>query len=424
MTSTLLRKVRVVDTRSPYHDQVVDIRIQDEQITSIAESIEPLKGENTIDLEGYNVSPGWVEMHSDFADPGNEERENLQSGAAAALKGGFSSICITPGTRPVIQNKSDIEYIYGKSAQLPVNLLPLGALSRDMAGEEMTEMYDMHLSGAVAFSDDFNSIDNPNLLKMALLYGKPNQLTIVNFPFEKRLASGGQMNEGHTATYLGLKGIPAMSEELMVSRDLEVLSYTEGHLHISRVSTAGSVDRIRKAKANGYHVTCDVNLYNLLLVDSALHEYDSVYKVLPPLRTEEDRLALIEGVNDGTIDAIAVDHTPMDVEHKKCEYQNAAFGMAYIEQAFGLYGSELTKSISLEKWVECLSHGPRESYGLGQVNVVEGSPAELTVFDPNHAWTSHQNDSSSLAYNQPFLNKPLMGKAFGIFNKGEFHKAN
>lgn len=424
MTSTLLRKVRVVDTRSPYHGQVVDIRIQDEQITAISNSLSEDENEEVIDLEGYSVSPGWVEMHSDFADPGSEERENLQSGTGAALNGGFSTVCLTPGTFPVLQSKSDIEYIYGKGSNLPVNLLPIGALSRNMAGEEMTEMFDMSISGAVAFSDDFNSVDNPNLLKMALLYAKPNNLTVVNFPFEKRLASGGQMNEGHTATYLGLKGIPAMSEELMVSRDLEILSYTEGHLHLSRISTAGSVERIREAKAKGYHVTCDVNLYNLLLVDSALHEYDSVYKVLPPLRTEEDRQALIAGINDGTIDAIAVDHTPMDVERKKCEYHNASFGMAYLEQAFGLYGAELKNSISIEKWVECLTAGPRESYGMGQVNIVEGSPAELTIFDPNMAWTSTRNSSVSLAYNQPFLNKPLVGKAFGIFNKNGFHKAD
>lgn len=423
MTSTLLRKVRVVDTRSPYHNQVVDLRISDNQITAIGASLPEEMSDEVIDLEGYSVSPGWVELHSDFADPGHEERENIQTGSKAALIGGFSTVCLIPETQPVIQSKSDIEYIYGKAQSLPVHLLPIGALSRNLAGEEMTEMFDMSISGAVAFSDGFRPIANPNLLKMALLYAKPNELTVVNYPFEERLAIGGQMNEGHTATYLGLKGIPAMSEELMVSRDLEILSYTEGHLHLSRISTAGSVERIRKAKANGLHVTCDVNLYNLLLTDSALHQYDSVYKVLPPLRTEEDKMALIEGVNDGTIDAIAVDHTPMDIEHKKCEYHNASFGMAYLEHAFGLYGAELASSISLERWIECVTHGARESYGIGQVTIIEGSPAELTVFDPSEEWSTKKGETASIAYNQPFVNKPLVGKALGIFNKGQLHRS-
>ncbi|NVK27727.1 MAG: dihydroorotase [Flavobacteriia bacterium] len=422
MTSILLRKAHVVDPRSPYNGQTVDIRIVDEQIIAIGEALEAEKGEEEVNLEGLSVSPGWVEMHSDFADPGQEERETLQSGSMAALRGGFSTVCLTPNTAPIIQSKSDIEYIYAKGQVLPVNLYPIGALSRDMKGEEMTEMFDMFSAGAVAFSDNHKPITNPNLLKMALLYSKTAQMPVVDFPFEPKLANDGQMNEGHTGTYLGLKGIPNLSEELIVARDIELCAYTEGALHLSRISTAGSVERIRQAKANGLNITCDVNLYNLLLTDSALHEYDSFYKVLPPLRSEEDRKALIQGVNDGTIDAIAVDHNPMDVERKKCEFQHASFGMAYIEQAFGLYGAELSKEITLETWVECLTHGPRMAYNLGPIEIVEGAPAELTVFDPKTSWTAVRADSESLAYNQPFLGKPLQGRAFGIFNKGEYFK--
>ncbi len=424
MTTTLLRNVRIVDTHSPYHNEVVDIRVQDEQIVAISHSLASQDNETEIDLEGLSLSPGWVELHSDFAEPGHEERETLQSGSNAALKGGFSSVCISPSNQPATQSKSDIEYFYGRAQQLPINLLPIGCLSRDQKGEEMTEMFDMHIAGAVAISDDFRPIDNPNLLRMALLYAKPNDITVVDFPFEEKLAAGGQMNEGHTATYLGLKGIPNLSEEMNVARDLELLAYTEGHLHLSRISTAGSVDRIRKAKAGGLHVTCDVNLYNLLLVDSALHSYDSEFKVLPPLRSEEDRKALIEGVLDGTIDAIAVDHKPMDVERKKCEFQNADFGMAYIENAFGLYGADLMSEIPIERWVECVTHGPRDAYGIGSVSIVEGAPAEFTIFDTQTAWTLTKDSASSIAYNQPFLNKPLQGRAFGIFNKGQYFKAD
>lgn len=418
MTTTLLRNARVIDPRSPYHDQVVDIRIKDEQIIAIGPTLEAEKRESTHDLNGLYLSPGWVEMHSDFADPGYEERENLVSGSMAAAKGGFSTVCLVPSTHPVIQSKSDIEYIYAKGRALPVNLFPLGALSRDRKGEEMTEMFDMFSAGAVAFSDDKKSVRNPNLLRMALLYAKPHDMTVVDFPFEEQLASGGQINEGHTGTYLGMKGIPNLSEELIVARDIELCAYAEGHLHLSCISTAGSVERIRRAKAQGLHVTCDVNLYNLLLNDEVLDEYDSLYKVLPPLRSEEDREALIAGVLDGTIDAIAVDHTPMDIEKKKCEFEHASFGMAYLEQAFGLYGAELVKLIPVDRWVECVTHGPRDAYGLGLIEIVEGAPAEFTLFDPKLKWTDSRSETSSLAYNQPFLGRELTGRAVGIFNKG------
>ncbi len=424
MTATILRNVSVCDPRSPYHGQVVDIKVADDQILAIGESLEAAKGDIEHDLQGLNVSPGWVELHSNFGDPGNEERESIISGSMAALKGGFSTVCLSPSTEPILQSKSDIEYIYAKSQNVPVNLFPIGALSKGLKGEEMTEMFDMYSAGAVAFSDDLNSIQNPNLLKMALLYAKPNGMTVIDFPFEKQLASGGQMNEGHTGTYLGLKGIPNLSEEMIVGRDLELLEYTEGHLHISRISTKGSVERIRAAKNKGLHVTCDVNLYSLILTDAALHDYDTNYKVLPPLRSEDDRKELIAGVLDGTIDAIAVDHIPMDIEQKNCEFQNSAFGMAYLEHAFGIYGTELKKDIPIEVWVEKLAHGARESYGLGTIEIVEGAPAEFTLFDTDTNWSDAERaETESIAFNQPFIGKPLSGKVFGIFNKG-FYASN
>lgn len=423
MTSILLRSARVIDTRSPYHNSVVDILIKDEQIVGIGENLEVDDTTIVHDLSGASISPGWVEMHSNFADPGFEEREHIISGANAALKGGFSTVCLTPSTSPIIQSKSDIEYIYAKAQGTPINLFPLGALSKNMAGEEMTEMYDMFGAGAVGFSDDKNPVKNPNLLRMALLYAKPHEMPVVDFPFEPLLASAGQMNEGHTGTYLGMKGIPNLSEELVVARDLELAAYTEGHIHLSSISTKGSVNRIRTAKENGIHVTCDVNLYNLILTDEVLKEYDSMYKVLPPLRSTEDKEALIAAVNDGTIDAIAVDHIPFDVENKKCEFEHASFGMAYLEHAFGLYGSHLSESISLERWVECVAHGPRDAYNLGAIEMVEGSPAEFTIYNENTAWTDDASNIASLAYNQPFTGKSLKGKVIGIFNKGEYFQA-
>lgn len=416
--STLLKNTVVVDLQSPYHGQTVDIRIQDDQIVEIGSDLEASKTEDVYDLGGASISPGWVEMHSDFADPGFEERESLVSGAMAALRGGFSTVCITPNTHPVIQSKSDIEYIYSKGASLPVNLFPIGALSKNLEGDEMTEMYDMFSSGAVAFSDGKKPVANPNLLKMALQYAIPHEMTVVNFPFEPRLAVGGQVNEGHVGTYLGMKGIPNLSEELMVARDIELLEYSGGKLHLSSISTRGSVERIRAAKAKGLNISCDVNVYNLVLIDEVVSEYDALFKVLPPIRSEDDRLALIEGVVDGTVDAVAVDHIPFDEEHKKCEFQNASFGMAYIEHAFGLYGAQLSNHISLERWVQCLTQGPREAYGLGTISILEGSPAELTVFSPDEEWSDNKMNVESAAWNQPFIGQVLKGRAKGVYNKG------
>lgn len=420
MTSILLRSARVIDTHSPYHNQIMDLLIKDEQIVSIGEQLEVDDSTVVFDLDGACLSPGWVEMHSNFGDPGFEERENLISGAHAAMKGGFSTVCITPSTQPVIQSKSDVEYIYAKSLGTPVNLFPMGTLSRDRKGEELTEMYDMFCAGAVAFYDDKKPQRNPNLLKLALQYAKPHEMPVIDFPFEPLLATGGQMNEGHTGTFLGLKGIPNLSEDLIVARDIELAAYAEGHIHLASISTKGSVDRIRKAKSEGIHVTCDVNLYNLILTDDILKDYDSKYKVLPPLRSEEDRLALIEGVNDGTIDAIAVDHTPLDIELKKCEFEHAHFGMAYIEHAFGLYGAHLKDDISLDKWVECVTIGPRDAYSIGTIEIAEGNPAEFTIFDQSIEWNDSKSDLASIAYNQPFAETSLKGKVLGIFNKGQY----
>lgn len=418
MTSTVLRNVRVVDTRSPYHNQVVDIQVVDNEIVAIGAELE-VSDAVEHDLSGKSISPGWVEMHSNFADPGHEERENILSGASAAMRGGFSTVCLTSTTSPIIDTKNDIEYIYAKAEGTPVNLFPLGALSKGGQGVEMSEMYDMFTAGAVGFSDDKSPVLNPNLLRMAMLYGKPHDMPIISFPFEPSLASAGQVNEGHTGTYLGMKGIPNLSEEVMVSRDLELLAYTEGHLHLSCVSTAGSVERIRKAKAMGLDVTCDVNLYNLVFTDEVLHDYETVYKVLPPVRSEDDRKALIEGVLDGTIDAIAIDHTPLDIERKMCEFEHADFGMAYLEHAFGVYGSQLASEIPLDRWVECVTHGPREAYRLGSIEIVEGNQAEFTVFETETTWSDAAlSATNSLAFNQPFIGAALKGKAVAIFNKG------
>jgi dihydroorotase len=416
----LFKNVRVVDHTSPYNNQAVDLLIENDQIIAIGEELSDPKAK-TIYLENACVSPGWVEMHSNFCDPGFEDREDIESGAEAAAIGGFTSVCLVPSTSPVVQSKADVEYLIKKGDSTPVNIYPMGAVSVQLKGEQLTEMYDMHRSGAVGFYDDKEAIINPNLLKLAMLYSNEFAPILVH-PRHPDLTAGGQMNEGATSTYLGLKGIPAFAEELMIARDLYIARYTNSSLHFAGISTKGAVELIREAKERGQAVTADVNFYNLILDDSVLSEYDTNYKVNPPLREREDIEALIEGIKDNTIDAIAIDHIPQDIERKRCEFDHAAYGMAAIETAFGLI-APLANEIQLEVLMSKLTHGPRAILDLPKISLTEGSIAELSFFNPDKKWSLNRKEAKSRAANNPFIGQPLSGKVLGIFNKGRFYKA-
>ncbi len=416
----LFKNVRVVDRKSPYNNQAVDILIENDQIIAIGQELVDSKAK-IVDLENACVSPGWVEMHSNFCDPGFEDREDIESGAAAAAAGGFTSVCLVPSTNPVVQSKADVEYLIKKGDATPVNVYPLGAVSVQLKGEQLTEMYDMHRAGALGFYDDKEAIINPNLLKLAMLYSKEFAPIMVH-PRHPDLTAGGQMNEGATSTYLGLKGIPAFAEELMIARDLYIARYTNSSLHFAGISTKGAVELIREAKERGQSVTADVNFYNLILDDSLLAEYDTNYKVNPPLREREDIDALIEGLKDDTIDAIAIDHIPQDIERKRCEFEHAAYGMAAIETAFGLF-APLAKQIELDVLINKLTHGPREILDLPKITLTEGSIAELSFFNPDKRWRLNRKEAKSRAANNPFMGEELNGQVLGIFNKGRFYKA-
>lgn len=416
----LFKNVRVVDRTSAYNNQAVDILVQNDQIIAIGTGLTDPKAK-TVDLENACVSPGWVEMHSNFCDPGFEDREDIESGAAAAAAGGFTSVCLVPSTNPVVQNKADVEYLIKKGDSTPVTIYPLGAVSAQLNGEQLTEMYDMHRAGAVGFYDDKEAIINPNLLKLAMLYSKEFAPIMVH-PRHPDLTAGGQMNEGATSTYLGLKGIPAFAEELMIARDLFIARYTNSSLHFAGISTKGSVDLIREAKERGQSVTADVNFYNLILEDSILAEYDTNYKLNPPLREREDIEALIVGLKDGSIDAIAIDHIPQDIERKRCEFEHAAYGIAAIETAFGMIAT-LAEEIGLGVLIEKLTHGPRVVLDLPKISITEGSIAELSFFNPEQKWRITRKEAKSRAANNPFIGQELYGKVLGTFNKGSFFKA-
>lgn len=413
----IFKNVKVVDKKSPYHNKKVNILINGDQIIAIGDDVSD-DSAKAFDFEGGMVSPGWVELHSNFADPGFEEREDIKSGAKAAAAGGFTGVALVPSTFPVAQSKSDIDYLLKKGDETAINIYPLGALSRDLNGEEISEMFDMQNAGAIAFYDDKKAIKNPNLLKTALLYAN-NIAPIFVHPRHPDLTLGGQMNEGNTSTMLGLKGIPAFAEELMISRDLFIAQYTNSSIHFAGISTIGSVNLIREAKEKGFSVTADVNFYNLILSDSLLEDYDCNYKVNPPLRTQEDIDALLEGLKDGTLDAIAIDHVPHEIEHKQCEFDHAAFGMAPIETAFGSLHAAI-KELGMPLFIEKMSNGPRAILNLPEIKIVEGAIAELTFFNPLKNWSLSKKEALSKAANNPFLGKNLTGKILGIFNKGKF----
>ena len=420
--SILLRKVKIIDSKSPYNGFVKDVLINNDQIVLIDDNIEA-SAKKTIEEDGLCVSPGWFEMHSNFCDPGNEHKEDIDSGSRAAVFGGFTSVALTPETEPVIQSKNDIEYLYKKAESQPIHIYPLGASTEHLKGKELNELYDMYQAGALGFYNGKKAIQNPNIQKLVFLYTRTFQAPVIVFPNEKELSDQGQMNEGEMSTSLALKGIPNLAEEITINRDLYLAGYAESPVHFASISTAGGVELIRKAKSEGAAVTCSVNLYNLVLTDDVLNDYDTRYKVMPPIRSHADKEALIAGIEDGTIDAIAIDHTPQDIEVKKCEFENAAFGMRGLETAFGVYSKHLSKEINLEKWVDLVSHNPRRILDAPKISLNEGNIAELTLFKPKQKWVLNDEKIKLRSKNNPFTYEELTGKPFGIINKGRFYSA-
>ena len=343
--NAIIRTAKIIDSNSKFNGQTVDILIEKGMICEIAKKLVNTNNVQEISYKDLHVSAGWFDMRANFCDPGNEHKEDLNSGLKAAAKGGFTGVMVMPDTTPCHSTKSGIEYIINKTKGNIVDALPAGSLSHNCEGKEIAEMYDMFVAGAVAFTDNKKSIESASLLNRALLYSQSFDGLVIDFPNDKELSNGGQVNEGVVSTELGLKGIPALAEELMVSRDIYLAEYCNAKIHFANISTQKSVELIRTAKKKGLNITADVNSYHLLLNETELLGYDSSYKVMPPLRTKKDINALIKGVNDGTIDVICSDHTPEDIETKQCEFDHAAFGMINLQTSFAVANS--TKKIAV-----------------------------------------------------------------------------
>jgi len=408
----LFKNAYVVDVQSPYHLQTVDILVEGTQITSIGD-LAALDCPS-IDLAGATLTTGFAELHSDLGEPGNEECETLETGAAAAASGGFTAVGVVSNGTPGIENKTGVEFILSKGDSIAVNLVPVGSASKSSAGKEMSDMFDMYQHGTLLFGDYKQGMHNANLLKLALLYTKPFGRIMVH-PEDSNLAVNGQVNEGVTSTYVGLKGIPDIAESVQINRDLKLLEYTEGSMHIASVSTAEGIDAIRKAKSKGLNLTCSVNMHHLLFDETAVATYDANFKVTPPLRTALDQQALWSALEDGTVDCLAVDHLPKDIEQKACEFDNASFGMAGFEGA--LVHLLDARKLDWTALQQVCSTNPRALLGLPELKIVEGAIAEFTIIDENG---SDLTGFASKAHNNPFKGTTAEHRVVGVYVNGQY----
>jgi dihydroorotase len=416
----LIQKARIIDPNSPATGKVRDLLIENGVITTIKENIPATAGTETFSADNLHASPGWFDLQANFRDPGFEHKEDLQSGAAAAAAGGFTGAALMPSTNPPVHSKSEVEYIMHKGKGSAVDLYPIGTLSHRLEGKELSEMYDMHLSGAVAFSDDKSPIKSAGLLVRAMLYAKNFNKLIFTHCEEPSLSIEGKMHEGVMSTQLGMKGIPALAEEVMLARNIQLAEYAEAAVHISSVSTRGAVAQIRMAKAKGIKITASVNAHHLGMDDTSLSGFDSNLKVNPPLRSASDIRALKEGLADGTIDVIASDHSPEDTENKVLEFDHAAFGMIGLETAYAL--ANTYSGLNPDELVMKFAINPRKLLGQAIPCLKEGSPANITFFNPALTWTFQATDIRSKSKNTPFVGHPFKGKALGIYNNGIFVK--
>ncbi|MGB3948291.1 MAG: dihydroorotase [Bacteroidia bacterium] len=415
----LIKSAHIIDILSPYNGKVMDILIENGVITSISATIVPKKTVKTITSKNLCVSVGWLDMQANFCDPGFEHKEDMHTGINAAAAGGYTAVALVSSTQPTIHSKAEVEYIKNKSANAIVDVYPVGTLSYKQEGKDIAEMYDMHLSGAVAFSDDKKAVNDSGLLMRALLYAKNFGGLIIAHCDEKAISQEGKMNEGVVSTQLGLKGIPALAEELMVNRNVFLAEYTDAPIHLPNISTERSVALIKKAKEKGIKITAAVNAYNLVLTDNLLEGFDSNYKLNPPLRTQKDLDALRKGIADGTIDVITSDHRPQDIESKDVEFDYAANGMIGLESAFALVNSTKDK-LKLEAIIKTLTVNPRTILKLKQPKIAQGESANLTVFDPDFEWTFDKQAIKSKSRNTPFIGQTFKGKVLGIINKNQF----
>jgi dihydroorotase len=413
--STLIKSATIIDPSSSYHQQKKDILIEDGQILEIEDHIPSQETYTVVTRENLHVSCGWFDSSVSFGEPGYEERETIKNGLQVAARSGFTAVAVNANSNPVIDNKAAVEFLTQKARGSATNLYPIAALTKNSEGKEMAELYDMQQSGAIAFGDYNRPISSDNLMKVSLQYAQNFNGLILSFPKNQAISGEGIAHEGIHSTRLGLKGIPALAEELQIVRDLFLLEYTGGKLHIPTISSARSVSLIKEAKKKGLQVSCSVTAHHLLLIDEELQEFDSNYKTSPPLRTEADCKALQKGIRNGIIDIITSDHNPIDIEYKKVEFSEAKDGTIGLESFFGAVNSIL----NLADFIENITSKPRSIFGIETASISVGKRADISLFNPEEKYTFTQEHILSTSKNSAFINKKMTGKVYGIFSNNQ-----
>lgn len=411
----LLTGVTIADPNSSFNQQKCDVRVKEGKIVSISDKLgtKHLKDETVVDGSGLVLSPGFFDLNCSVGDPGFETREDIYTATAAAAAGGFTGLAVLPHTKPVVHSKSGVAYIINKAKGNLVDVLPVGAVSQDLEGKELAELYDMKQAGAVAFSDGSKPISDDGFMSRALQYAKGLNGLLMVYPENKSLAGKSQINESKNSVLLGMKGLPGLAEEIHISRDIFLAGYHDAPVHINNISTAGSVALIKKAKKDGIKITCDVAAHQLVFTEELLSDFDSNYKVKPPLRGKTDVKALLAGLKDGTIDAVSSQHRPYEIEFKDVEFEIAAYGIVALQTVLPLL---LKAGLDAGQIAEKLSVNPRKLLGLRVPAIAEGAEANFTVYSPTEEWLYNADSNQSKSANSPLMNKKLTGKVKLVYN--------
>ena len=399
-----------------------DVLIRDGQIAQIGDGLEA--DVPAFDATDKTISPGWMDMHVHFREPGFEYKETIETGCRAAAFGGFTAAACMPNTDPPIATRDVVEFIIERAEGTSVDVYPIACVSKKREGKELAEMADLAEGGAVAFSDDGSPVQDAGLMRRALEYSQMLGRPIINHMEDLALNPHGHMHEGEVATRLGIPGIPALAEEVMIARDLLLAEVVGGHVHVAHISTARAVDLVRQAKKRGVPVTAEVCTHHLALTDEAVEatDFSTDTKMHPPLRSAADVQALKDGLRDGTIDALCTDHAPHAAFEKEVEFIAAPFGILGLETAWGLVGRELIEPgvLTLAEAVQKLTVAPRQILGLPNPRLQEGEAANLTVFDATTRWTFEGHHIRSKSRNTPFVGSELVGRAWATYNKGQW----
>jgi len=413
----LLTGVTIADPNSQFNHQTCDVRVVQGKIVEISSGLKPLDNEELVNGKGAYLAPGFFDLNCAIGDPGFETKEDIKTATAAAQAGGFTGLAVLPHTKPVIHSKAEVEYIINKAKNNLVDVYPVGAISRDLEGKELAELYDMKQAGAIAFSDGTKPVTDDGFMSRALQYAKGINGLLIVYPENKSIAGKTQVNESSTSVLLGMKGMPALAEEMHISRDVFLATYHQAPLHISNISTAGSVAIIKKAKKDGVKISCDVAAHHLVFTEELLNDFDSNYKVKPPLRGKADVKALITGLKDGTIDAISSQHRPHEPEFKDVEFEIAAYGIIALQTVLPLL---VKAGLDASQITEKLSVNPRKLLNLPVPVIETGAVANFTLFNLVEKWEYNAGSNYSKSRNSPLLNQTLTGKVQLVYNNNQF----